>query len=132
MGDAGCGPLSVAMAIVPSLYSRNRLYALYADPLVRHARSRARLVRSVFRQLAGGGVSGLVVEHGEDIMVTYQISHMHLRRRVALSSLELSCLAFLCGRVAGTCLSATVGDRARLDAALAELPGMQLSTATID
>ena len=32
--------LLVAMTVVPGLYSRNRMFALYNDPQVKHAKAR--------------------------------------------------------------------------------------------
>jgi hypothetical protein len=131
MREALIGPLSVAMAIVPALYSRNKLFALFSDPAVRRARSRARLVRSVFRQLAGGGASGFVVQPGALAVVVYQVPRVRLTRRVELSQLELSCLAFLCGRAKIDLLAPTAEDRARIDAALLLLPNAPLVAAEI-
>ena len=45
--------LVVAMALVPGMYARNKLFTLHREPEVRRARARAAMIRGVVRQLAG-------------------------------------------------------------------------------
>ncbi len=116
------GALTCAMALVPGLYGRNKLFGFFRDPVVMHARSRARLIRSVIRQLATGTATKVVATRGVPCIVTYEVPSLHMSRRVELSELELACLSFLAARskIAGFPLAP--GDRASLDVALATLP----------
>jgi hypothetical protein len=119
--------LTVAMALVPGMYARNRLFSLYREPEVRRAKARAAILRGVVRQLAGahGAVEGLaLVRHGEVTHLRYRVPQVRLERRVELSEIERICLAFLAGRtgVAGLGgLHVTPEERAHLDAVLRRL-----------
>lgn len=123
LGGGLTGALTVAMAAVPTLYSRNKLFALYRDPAVIYARSRARLVRSVLRQLESGQAREVRIERGEPCLVSFSVPSMRLSRRVELTGLELACLLLLLGKVAPSLgFSPTEEDRTSLDHALALLP----------
>ena len=125
--------LTVAMAVVPGLYSRNRFFTLFADPEVRRARARAVRLRGIVRQLGGaqGKVCGVVLSRGEgerDCEIRYRVESVRLARRVALTPLEASCLAYLASRVGISGLDASPDDRARVDEALRKLAiGLHLS-----
>ncbi len=118
--------LTVAMALVPGLYSRNKMFGLFDDPTVRRARSRARLLRSIAKHLGGevAPVAGLVVTVGARTSVRYGIPSVRLSRAVELTRLELAALRVLLAR-AGSCpaeLGSSEDDRPLVDAALARLP----------
>jgi hypothetical protein len=114
--------LTIAMAIVPTLYSRNKLFELFRDPGVTHAQSRARLIRSLLRQLASGTAGDVLFERGAPCVVTFRVPSLHLSRRVELTELELGCLLFLVARAGMPDFGPTVSDRVALERALATLP----------
>jgi hypothetical protein len=121
--------LTVAMALVPGMYPRNRLFALHREPEVRRARARAAMIRSVVRHLAGerGEADEIaLVRHGEVSVLRYRVPQVSFARRVELSEIERACLLFLAGRAGVRGLHVTSEERSHIDAALkrlgAELP----------
>jgi hypothetical protein len=125
--------LTVAMAIVPGVYSRNRYFDLFAAAEVRRARRRAALLRGLARELAGshGEVDGFAVMRDEEgAELRYRVRAMRVSRRVTLSELETSCLAFLAERAGAGQLAVTEKDRRLLENALRRLaPGLRLEGA---
>ena len=124
--------LTIAMAVVPGLYSRNKYFGLYRDPEVRRARARALLLRGIVRHLSGahGPVDGVVLSRGEGgAELKYAIASVRLERRVELGDLEASCLTYLAARAGIAVLQATEDDRAKVDGALKRLAiGLRLSS----
>src|SRR5580698_7651553 len=93
--------LIVAMALVPGMYTRNKLFALHREPEVRRARARAAMIRGVVRQLAGdrGEPEGIaLVRHGEVSVLRFRVPQVSFERRVELSEIERACLVFLAAR----------------------------------
>jgi hypothetical protein len=118
--------LTVAMAVVPGLYSRNRLFAFYSDPEVRRAKARAAMIRGVVRQLAGshGEADGVqVARHGDACVVRYRIARVRLDRRVELTEIETACLVYLASRAGVRNMHPGPEDRAHIEAALKRLAG---------
>jgi hypothetical protein len=118
--------LTVAMALVPTMYARNRLFSLHREPEVRRAKARAAMIRGVVQQLAGahGEVTGLsVVRHGEVVVVRYRVPSVRFERRVELTEIEHALLAYLSARAGVRGFAETHEDRAHLDAALMRLGG---------
>jgi hypothetical protein len=116
--------LTVAMAVAPGVYARNRLYAFHKDPEVRRAKARASIVRGLVRQLVGhrGATSGLVIERGHGrAVVRYRVDSLHLERRAELSDVEAACLLYLAAKAGATDLVPTPEDRALLHTALRRL-----------
>ena len=124
--------LTIAMAVVPGLYSRNKFFGFYRDPEVRRARARAALIRGIVRQLAGaqGSAEGVVLSRGEGASeLRYAIPSVRLERRVQLGDLEASCVAYLAARAGVASLHVTDDDRAKVDGALRRLAiGLRLSS----
>ncbi len=120
--------LTAAMALVPLLYSRNRMFDLFADPVVRRARVRARLVRGLVR-FVGRTDAEVTVTHGERMNLRYVIRRLRLERSVQLSEFELALLRTLLAKgPRPEALAEVTTDRARVDAALALLPKEQVSS----
>ncbi len=127
--------LTVAMAMVPLLYSRNRMFARFTDPVVRRARSRARMVRGLVR-FVGREDANVEVAHatnGMRMYVRYRIARLRLERTVQLTELELSLLRLLLAHRQETAPRAGVlceqpGDRDRIENALALLPKDEVSS----
>ncbi len=118
--------LTVAMAIAPGAYARNRLFALYEDPAVRQARARSSLLRGLARQLAGshGPLQGLAFDRSSSgVHVRYRVSAVRMDRRSDLSELEAACVLHLAARGGAREFAPTPEDRARLDLALQRLAG---------
>jgi hypothetical protein len=121
--------LTVAMALVPGMYARNKHFALHGQPDVKRAKVRAALIRGVVRQLAGahGEVEGLAfARHGEGTVLRYRVPQMRFERRVELSEIERACLVFLAHRAGVRGVHATPEERAHLEAALKRL-GAEMS-----
>lgn len=115
--------LTAAMALVPLLYSRNRMFALFADPTVRRARNRARTVRSLLRFIARDDARVEVSVSGERVRIAYRIARLRLSRVVQLSDFELSLLRVLLAKGKHPSeLREDPNDRQRIDVALARLP----------
>lgn len=115
--------LTAAMALVPGLYSRNRMFALFADPLVRRARARARSVRALLRFVGRADALVEVTAHGGRARVSYQIPRLRLARAVQVTDFELVLVRVLAARGARpSVLEERPDDRARIDAALLLLP----------
>ncbi len=122
--------LLVAMTVVPGLYSRNRMFALYNDPHVKYAKARSAILRGVVRHLLGtSGEAEVELAKAEGgIVLRYRIERMRMERRIELSELEAACVAYLSGRGGCSALHATDRDRALIEAALKRLSlGLQLS-----
>jgi hypothetical protein len=119
-----CEALTVGMALVPGLLSRNKSFMLFEDPEVRRARLRAALVRGIVRQLSGaqGAMESLCIAHGADgYELSYCLPGVKMRRRASLSDLELACVRHLAGKARIAGLHATEQDRAAIEAALRRL-----------
>ncbi len=118
--------LTAAMAMVPLLFSRNRMFALFADPIVRRARNRSRMVRGVLRIVSRGDVVVSVtsgVEFGERAKIAYRVERLRLSRVVMLTDFELALLRVLLAKGPHpSALAEEPGDRARVDEAIARLP----------
>lgn len=121
--------LTVAMAVVPGLYSRNKMFTLFTDPEVRLARTRASTLRGIVRHLAAscgdGEASGVELVRdgglGRTCLLRYRIDEVRLARKVELSETEVACVLYLAGRAGVTSLRASERDRALIDVALARL-----------
>jgi hypothetical protein len=118
------GALTVAMAIAPGVYARNRMFAFYKHPGVARARARAATLRGMVRQLRGfhGEVAGFTFHraHGHGV-VTYRIARIRLERHVDLTELEAACFAYIAARAGVDGIAATPDDRALVDGALKRL-----------
>ena len=115
--------LTAAMATVPLLYSRNRLFALFNEPVVRRARVRARLVRGLLRFIGRADAEVDLAASADKVRVGYRIPRLRLSRSVTLSDFELSLLRTLLAKGPHpSALAEREGDRARVDEALARLP----------
>jgi hypothetical protein len=122
--------LTVAMAIAPGVYSRNRFFELFKAPEVRRARSRASVVRSIVQHLAmlhrdGADVSASVsVERNAGrVGFRYRVPTLHFERRAELSELETSCVLYLAERASVPGLAPTSAEREGLHGALRRLSG---------
>jgi hypothetical protein len=124
--------LTVAMAVAPGVYARNRMFAFFKDPQVRHAKQRAAVLRGVIRQLTGlhGEVDEVVLSRGAHgpAVLKYRISSVHLVRSMELSEIEAACVAYLAARAGVPGMHATLEDRALIDGTLRKLAaGLALS-----
>jgi len=118
------GALTAAMAMVPLLYSRNRMFQRFNDPMVRKARSRARMVRSLLRFVAREDAEvELGAASSEGYVLHYELPRLRLGRTVRLTDLELAVLRVLLAKGPHPrALAEQSTDRARVEAALALLP----------
>jgi hypothetical protein len=121
--------LTVAMAMVPGLYSRNRMFSRFTDPVVRRARARARMVRGLVRFVSREDAEvEVTVTEGQRMRVYYRIARLHLERTVQITELELALLRVLLGGSAGAVLAQQTGDLAVVENALAILPKEEVSS----
>jgi hypothetical protein len=123
--------LVIGMTLVPSLFSRNRSFALFEDPELRRVRRRAAMLRGIVRQLSGaqGPIESLRIARGSPgCELSYCLPGMKMRRCASLSDVELACVHYLVGRAGVAGLRATDQDRATIDAALRRLAaGLRLA-----
>jgi hypothetical protein len=116
--------LTVAMALAPGVYSRNRHHALHQDPRVRRARARASLLRGLVRQLAGaeGPLESVTMERASPyVLVRYRITRLGVDRTAQLSVIEAACVLHLAAREGVQGFEPTADDRAQLFMALRRL-----------
>ena len=121
--------VTAAMAMVPGLYSRNRMFALFNDPLVRRARSRARTIRGLVRFVGRADAEVELAVHDDRVSVSYRIARLRLSRTVQVGEFELALLRVLLARGPHPAiLDEHPTDRPRVEAALATLPKDPLSS----
>jgi hypothetical protein len=116
--------LTVAMALVPAMYARNKLFALHREPEVQRAKAKAAMIRGVVRQLAGahGEATGLsVMRQGEVLVLRFRVPQVRFERRVELTEIEHALLVYLAARAGVRGLTESHEDRAHIDAALKRL-----------
>src|SRR4051812_8223593 len=120
--------LTVAMALAPGVYVRNRMFDFFKQSAVKRARSRASVLRGIVPQLARA--TGMTIAcdgeprspAGEPVFVLkYQIAELRMSRVVELSPTELSALRLMAARAKLSVLSPEDDDRARIDRALGRL-----------
>lgn len=121
--------LTVAMAVAPGVYSRNRFFHLHKDPDMRRARRRAAVLRGIVQHLVAlqreGALPANVLgmdRHGGRVKVVYKMPALSFERHAELTELEASCFLYLAER-AGLGLSPSQGERDGLHAALRRLAG---------
>jgi hypothetical protein len=122
-GDA----LTVALVLVPSFVSRNRQYALFADDVVRSARTRARLVRSILLHLSGslGPATAIrVVPRAGGYSVSFELRVIGFARSVWLTAVERAVLGYAGQRAGLAQVPSDPSDHAQVRAALARLPSV--------
>ena len=120
--------LTVAMALAPGVYARNRMFALFANPAVQRAKSRAALLRGIVKHL-GRACAVSVTREGAsrtaagevDFVLRYQIPALRLSRVAELSAVELATLRLMAARAGARCLVPEEKDRALVASALARL-----------
>lgn len=116
--------LACAMAIVPGVYSRNKMFALYKRPEVRRAKSRARAMRSLGRELAGrlGEARDIELEaKDKGYILRFRIPSVRMGRTADLTPAELACVVHLVGAFGGEAKWAPP-HRAILEGTLSRLP----------
>jgi hypothetical protein len=120
--------LTVAMTVVPGLYSRNKMFGFYKDPEVRAATARAATLRGIVRQLASSHSPSSpppAVELDRSTtgpcVLTYRVERLRLVRTLDLTPLEVACVAYLVARAGSSVLRPTEHERALLDNALGRL-----------
>ncbi|MBS2016052.1 MAG: hypothetical protein JST00_24440 [Deltaproteobacteria bacterium] len=130
--------LTVAMALAPGVYSRNRMFALFAQPGVQRAKFRAAALRGLVKQLKnaqgitvrseGGAEAAGDVRH----VLEFKLPELRLSRVAQLTRLELATLRVLAAQAGLPCLPPEPHDRALVDATLARLiEGAEPATTTI-
>lgn len=94
--------LMCALALEPTLLSRNRNFALYTAPIMRRSHSRAVSLRALARDIASWPLVHCpvlhLVESERAVEVVYHDDSLALTRRVPLDPLEISLLKVLVAR----------------------------------
>jgi hypothetical protein len=130
--EARIEALTVAMALAPGVYARNRMFELFAQAGVQRAKSRAATLRGIVKHLgracaltlerdASEGCAGRDAKGQVDFVLRYEIPIMRLTRVVELSRVELAALRMLATRAGAPCLAADDEDRALVSGALGRL-----------
>jgi hypothetical protein len=120
--------LVCAMTLVPSAFSRNKFFALFERPHVKHARARAANLRGVVEHLSNRNliISDLTFERGiERSILAYRIESLAFARRVEMTALETVVVSFLLQKASVPGFSVGPDERARMDATLASLAPTQ-------
>ena len=118
--DAFLESLTVAMAIAPGVYSRNRMFALFAKPGVSKAKFRAAALRGMVKQLARAVGISLSRERAVHVL-RYQIPALRLTRVAELSDVELATIRILLEQAKVPCFPPDPEDRKLVDRVLARL-----------
>jgi hypothetical protein len=120
--------LTVAMALAPGVYARNRMFKFFAEVAVRRARARAATLRGIVPQLSRAQTLSVTNEgpirtvSGEPTFVLrYRVPSVLLSRVVELSPTELAALRVLATRAGLHVLPASDEDRAAVERALSRL-----------
>ncbi|MDB4944469.1 MAG: hypothetical protein JWP97_4003 [Labilithrix sp.] len=122
--------LTVAMAMAPGVYARNRMFALFKSPAVQRAKSRAATLRGIAKHLARASAvtlsrdsegTGLGAATPGDYVLKYQIPVLRLARVAELSRVELATLRLMAAGAGASCLPPDEEDKALVDGALARL-----------
>lgn len=120
--------LTVAMALAPGVYARNRMFELFASAAVQRAKARAATLRGIVKHL--GRASEVTLERegsmrdvtGEpDFVLRYQIPALSLSRVAELSRVELATLRVLAANAGVDALPLDASDRTLVETALARL-----------
>lgn len=126
--------LSVAMAIAPGVYARNRMFDLFNLPGVQRAKTRAAIIRGIVAHLPRATTLSVTSEgpprdaRGEPVWVLrYTIAELRLTRVVELSPTELSAVRVLAQRANIATLPPEPNDKSVVDATLARLLELQAS-----
>jgi len=130
--EARVEALTVAMALAPGVYARNRMFDLFANSGVQRAKSRAATLRGIVKHL--GRACALTLERdGSEgaaardangqvaFVLRYEIPLMNLTRVVDLSRVELAALRLLAARAGASTLLPDDEDRALVETALTRL-----------
>ncbi len=112
--------LTVAMALAPGVYSRNRMYHLFQQPGVQRAKFRAAMLRGLVKQLKSATCIALT-DDGNHHVLRYEVPTLSLSRVAQLSRVELATLRVLLDRAAVKVLAVESGDRQLVDTTLARL-----------
>jgi hypothetical protein len=117
--------LTIGMTLVPGLFSRNRMFALFTQPEMRAARGRAAQLRGAIRHLREihGPVEILEFSRGgtHGAVLRYRVPGVRLLRRLELTAAEAACLSYVCHRAGLAHLPCHEGDRRIVEAALHRL-----------
>jgi hypothetical protein len=115
--------LTAAMALVPGLYSRNRMFELFEQSAVRRARGRARMLRGLLRAVGHADADvDLSAAAGGRVALHYKIARLRLERTVQMTEFELSVLrVLLASGPRPRALEPSAADRPRVEEALARL-----------
>lgn len=119
--------LTVAMALAPGVYARNRMFDLFTNAGVQRAKSRAATLRGLVKHLVRASSLTLTpaspaAEGGApDHVLRYEIPSLALTRTAELSRVELATLRALASRSGVTALPLEDGDRALIESALTRL-----------
>lgn len=122
--EARVEALTVAMALAPGVYTRNRMFAFFAQTYVMRARTRASVLRGIVPQLGRATNLSLTSEaraDGHVYVLRYAVTTLRLTRVVELTPVELSALRVLAERSGIAALPPEDGDRMVVEAALSKL-----------
>ena len=114
--------LTVAMAMAPGVYARNRMFSLFANPAVQRAKARAATLRGIVKHL--GRACAITLEsENTDFVLRYQIPTLRLMRVAELTRVELAALRLMAAKAGAPCLLPEEGDKGLVEMALAKLLG---------
>lgn len=122
--------LCVAMAMAPSVYARNRMFAFFERYDGKRARARASALRGIVRHLARArkvtlerafeGISS-AGPCAARFVLRYELPSVHLSRAAELTRVELAVVRVLASRAGVTCLALEPDDPRCIDEVLHHL-----------
>jgi hypothetical protein len=116
--------LTVAMAMAPGIYARNRHFGLHVDLRFRRARARASLLRGLVRQLAGaeGPLDEVAIERSPSrLQLRYRVARLRMHRTAELTPTEAACVFHLATRAGAEGVVPSQADKTRLFSTLRRL-----------
>jgi len=123
--------LLCALVLAPSTYSRNRFFGLFQNPNMGRVRRRAKLVRSLVRQMSREDKTHSVKITEQGVQIELSIPSLGYRRHALLSPVEHDLVVYLLSRgagVVGACADAQAdAARVRVEQAIVRLSGLPLA-----
>ncbi len=97
VGEALVAALTVAMAVAPGVYSRNKHFSLHQRSEAKAAKRRAALLRGIVRHLPRACDLQVTAEN-DRLRLAYRVPSLSFERSTELSRIEAACLRYLARR----------------------------------
>ena len=98
VGEALVAALTVAMAVAPGVYSRNKHFSLHQRAEAKAAKRRAALLRGIVRHLPRACDLHVTNAENDRLRLSYRVPTLSFDRSTELSKVEAACLRYLARR----------------------------------